>query len=121
MLILMIRVLKGLQVNEVRMRSNMEITQGRMMSEAIMLTLAKKGLGRQKAHELTRQLAIKSHNEQRLFEDILVEDTTIKKLLSLEEIAQVMDPSNYLGTAQKQVELVIKKTKQERRARGLTD
>lgn len=121
MLILMIRVLKGLQVNEVRMRSNMEITQGRMMSEAIMLTLAKKGLGRQKAHELTRQLAIKSHNEQRPFKDILTEDSTIKKLLSLEEIAQVMDPSNYLGTAQEQVELVIQKTKQERRARGLTD
>lgn len=121
MLILMIRVLKGLQVNEVRMRSNMEITQGRMMSEAIMLTLAKKGLGRQKAHELTRQLAIKSHNEQRPFKDILAEDSTIKKLLSLEEIAQVMNPSNYLGTAQEQVELVIQKTKQERRARGLTD
>jgi adenylosuccinate lyase len=121
MLILMIRVVKGLQVNEVRMRSNMEITQGRMMSEAIMLTLAKKGLGRQKAHELTRQLAIKSHNEQRPFKDILAEDNTIKKLLSREEIAQVMDPSNYLGTAQEQVELVIQKTKQERRARGLTD
>jgi adenylosuccinate lyase len=121
MLILMIRVVKGLQVNEVRMRSNMEITQGRMMSEAIMLTLAKKGLGRQKAHELTRQLAIKSHNEQRQFKDILAEDSTVKKLLSLEEIAQVMDPSNYLGTAQEQVELVIQKTKQERRARGLTD
>jgi adenylosuccinate lyase len=121
MLILMIRVLKGLQVNELRMRSNMEITQGRMMSEAIMLTLANKGLGRQKAHELTRQLTIKSHNEQRPFMNILAEDNTVKKLLSLEEIAQVMDPSNYLGTAQEQAALVIQKTKQERRARGLTD
>jgi len=121
MLILMIRVLKGLQVNEVRMRSNMEITQGRMMSEAVMLALAKKGLGRQKAHELTRQLAIKSHNKQRPFKDVLAEDSTVKKMLGLEEIAQVLDPSNYLGTASKQVELVIQKTRQERRARGLTD
>ncbi len=121
MLILMIRVLKGLQVNEVRMRSNMEITQGRMMSEPIMLALAKKGLGRQKAHELTRQLAIKSHNEQRPFKAVLAEDYTVKNLLSPEEIAQVMDPSNYLGTAPKQIELVIQKTKQERRARGLTN
>jgi adenylosuccinate lyase len=120
MVILMIRVLKGLQVNEVRMRNNMDITQGRMMSEAVMLALAKKGLGRQKAHELTRQLAIKSHNKQRLFKDVLAEDSTVKKLLSPEEIEQAIDPSNYLGTAPKQVELVIQKTRQERKTRGLT-
>jgi adenylosuccinate lyase len=121
MLILMIRVLKGLEVDEARMRRNMDITQGRMMSEAVMLALAKKGLGRQKAHELTRQLAIKSHNEQRQFKDVLAEDGTAKKLLSPEEIEQVMDPRNYLGTAPKQIELVIEKTKKERRARGLPD
>jgi len=120
-LILMIKVLKGLEVDEQRMRENMEITQGRMMSEAVMLALAKKGLGRQKAHELTRQLAIKSHNEQRPFKQVLAENSTSKKLLSPEEIEQVMNPRNYLGTAPRQIELVIEKTKQERKARGLQD
>ncbi len=121
MLILMIKVLKGLEVDEQKMRENMEITQGRMMSEAVMLALAKKGLGRQKAHELTRQLAIKSHNEQRPFKQVLAENSTAKKLLSPEEIEQVMDPRNYLGTAPRQIELVIEKTKNERKARGLPD
>jgi len=121
MLILMIRVLKGLEVDEKRMRKNMEITQGRMMSEAVMLTLAKKGLGRQKAHELTRQLAIKSHTEQRAFKEVLTENKTAQKLLNPKEIEKVMDPRNYLGTALEQIELVIEKTKQERRARGLPD
>jgi adenylosuccinate lyase len=119
MLILMIRVLKGLEVDEARMRENMEITQGRMMSEAVMLALAKKGLGRQKAHELTRELAIKSHNEQRAFKSVLSENGTVKELLNSKEIDEVMDPRNYLGTATKQVELVIEKTRKERRARGL--
>jgi len=121
MLILMIRVLKGLEVDEERMRKNMEITQGRMMSEAVMLALAKKGLGRQKAHELTRELAIKSHNEQRAFKDVIAENSTVKKLLRPEEIEKVMDPRNYLGTAPRQIELVIEKTRQERKARGLSD
>ena len=121
MLILMIRVLKGLEVDEKRMRKNMEITQGRMMSEAVMLTLAKKGLGRQKAHELTRQLAIKSHTEQRPFKEVLAENKTAQKLLNPKEIEEVMDPRNYLGTALEQIELVIEKTKQERKARGLPD
>ncbi len=121
MLILMIRVLKGLEVDETRMRKNMEITQGRMMSEAVMLALAKKGLGRQKAHELTRELAIKSHNEQQAFKDVLAENSTVKELLSPDEIEYVMDPRNYLGTAPQQIELVIEKTRQERKARGLSD
>jgi adenylosuccinate lyase len=121
LLTLMIRVLKGLQVDEERMRANMELTQGRMMSEAVMLALAKKGLGRQKAHELTRELAIKSHNQQQTFKSVLSEDNTVNKLLTKTEIDEVMDPTNYLGTAPKQVEQVIQKTKQERRARGLSD
>ena len=121
MLILMIRVLKGLEVDKTRMQKNMEITQGRMMSEAVMLALAKKGLGRQKAHELTRELAIKSHNEQQAFKDVLAENSTVKELLSPDEIEYVMDPRNYLGTAPQQIELVIEKTRQERKARGLSD
>jgi adenylosuccinate lyase len=121
MLILMIRVLKGLEVNEKQMQKNMEITQGRMMSEAVMLTLAKKGLGRQKAHELTRQLAIKSYTEQRAFQDVLAENENAKKLFSPQEIKKVMDPRNYLGTTFEQIEQVIEKTKLERKARGLSD
>jgi adenylosuccinate lyase len=119
MLILMIRVLKGLEVDETRMRKNMELTQGRMMSEAVMLALAKKGLGRQKAHELTRELAIRSHNQQTSFKQILAEDSTAKKLLSPKEIDEIMNPRNYLGTATKQIDNVIEKTKKERKARGL--
>jgi adenylosuccinate lyase len=121
MLILMIRVLKGLQIDENRMRQNMNITQGRMMSESVMLTLAKKGLGRQKAHELIRQLAVKSHNEEREFKDVLSENVTIKELLTPEELEKVMDPRNYLGTVPQQIQRVIEKTKQERKTRGLSD
>lgn len=121
MLILMIRVLKGLQVDEARMRKNMDLTQGRMMSEAVMLTLAKKGLGRQAAHELTRELAIKSHNQQRPFKQVLAENSKVKKVLTPEEIEKVMDPRNYLGTAIKQIDNVIEKTRKERQSRGLPD
>lgn len=121
MLTLMIRVLKGLEVDEERMRKNMELTQGRMMSEAVMLALAKKGLGRQKAHELTRELAIKSHAEQCAFKEVLMENEAVQELLNAKEIEEVLDPRNYLGTAIEQIELVVKKTRQERRARGLAD
>jgi adenylosuccinate lyase len=64
---------------------------------------------------------MKSDAEKRLFNEILVENSTVQKMLSKREIDEALDPRNYLGTAVKQVELVVKKTKQERKARGLTD
>jgi len=101
------------------MQKNMELTQGRMMSEAVMLTFAKKGLGRQKAHELVREVAIKSHNKQVAFKTSLAEDSTVKRLLTSKELDQVMNPRNYLGTAIQQIDRVIKKTEKERKIRGL--
>ena len=121
MLILMIRVMKGLEVDEKKMQKNMEITQGRMMSEAVMLALAKKGLGRQKAHEITRQLAIKSYTERRIFKEILKENKIVQDTLSSSEIEDVMNPTNYLGTALEQIDIVIKMTQQERKDRGLSN
>lgn len=121
MLILMIRVMKGLKVDEKKMQKNMEITQGRMMSEAVMLALAKKGLGRQKAHEITRQLAIKSYTEKRIFKEILKENKIVQDTLSSTEIEDVMNPTNYLGTALEQIDIVIKMTQQERKDRGLSN
>jgi len=118
---LMTNVLTGLQVDEKRMLKNMKLTQGRMMSESVMLALARKGMDRQKAHELIRGLAIKSDVEKRPFKEILVENGTVKKMLSGKEIDEALNPRNYLGTAIKQVELVVKKTKKERRTRGLAD
>jgi adenylosuccinate lyase len=119
MLVLMTRVLKGLEVDEERMLHNMELTQGRMMSEAVMLTLANKGMGRQKAHELVRELAIKSIAEQRPFERVLRENDAVQELLNDKEIDQVLTPRNYLGTSLEQIEQVVKNTRQERRNRGL--
>ncbi len=44
-----------------------------------------------------------------------------KSCLVVQEIKEVMDPRNYLGTTFEQIEQVIEMTKQERKARGLLD
>ena len=119
MLVLMTKVLTNLQVDEERMLRNMDLTQGRMMSEAVMLALAKRGMGRQKAHELIRRLAMRSDAEKRPFKRVVLEDDTVLSMLSEEEIDKALDPRNYLGTAIKQVELAVEKTKLERKTRGL--
>jgi adenylosuccinate lyase len=118
---LTIRLLKDLEVDEEQMKKNMELTQGRIMSEAIMLALVKKGLGRQKAHELIRKLAIVSYKEKRPFKEILINNNDVQNLLSNSEVDQVLDPRNYLGTCLEQIEKVITKIEEERRSRGLID
>lgn len=119
-LFLMTNIVANLRVDEERMRRNMEITQGRTMSEAVMMALTKKGMSRQEAHELLRKLTIKSESEKRRFREILLENTVIRKKLSEKEIDASLKPSNYLGTAKEQVTRTVKKTMKEREARGLT-
>jgi len=117
----MTNIIANLQINEKRMRKNIEITRGRIMSEAVMIALTRKGMNRQEAHEHLRRLAIKSEMEEQPFKRVLLEDKTVRKMLNEKEISKALNPRNYLGTAVKQVELVIKKTRRERKARGLVD
>jgi len=103
MLFLMTNIVANLRVDEERMLKNIEITQGRVMSEAVMI----------EAHELLRKLTIKSEMEKRPFKEILLEDSIVREKLSEEEIDYALNPRNYLGTAQEQVKLMVKKTKEE--------
>jgi len=118
---LMSKILSGLQVNEERMRENLDLTHGRAMSEAVMTALVKKGMNRQEAHELLRVLTIKSETKKQPFKNTLIEDSVIRKRLTKDGIARALNPHYYLGTTLTQVDLVVKKTRQERKARGLAD
>jgi adenylosuccinate lyase len=104
MLLLMSNVVANLRIDEKRMLRNIDLTQGRAMSEAVMMALARKGVNRQEAHEMLRKLAIKSEVEKRHFREILIEDKFVRGKLSAKEIDAALNPKNYLGTAVKQAE-----------------
>ncbi len=120
MLASMSRVLAGLVVDEERLAENTGLTQGRAMSEAVMIALTKKGISRQKAHEHLRKLAVKSTLEKRHFRQILLEDEEVTSALTQEEIDNVLNPRNYTGTAATQVDLMVELTKRERSARRVS-
>jgi adenylosuccinate lyase len=121
MLFLMNNVVANLHVDEEHMLKNIELTQGRAMSEAIMIALTKKGMSRQEAHELLRKLALKSEAEGIHFKEALLQDKSVSGKLSEKEIDAALNPRNYLGTTLEQIELAVNITKEERRARGLLD
>jgi adenylosuccinate lyase len=121
MLHLMIWVLSNLRVDEERMRRNIDLTEGRALAESVMIALVKKGMSRQEAHELLRQLAIKSSSEKLTFKEALLKNEVVSRMLTEREIDEALDPRKYLGTTIEQIESAIKKTLQERLERGLTE
>jgi adenylosuccinate lyase len=102
---LMTSIIANLRVDEQRMLKNISLTQGRAMSEAVMIALTKKGVSRQEAHELLRKLTIRSEVEKRPFKQVLMEDELVHGKLTEKEIDEALNPKNYLGTAIKQAEL----------------
>ena len=73
-----------------------------------MMALAKKGVNRQEAHELLRQLTIQSALDKKEFKQVLLEDKVVSGKLTEKEIDQALNPKNYLGTAVKQAEKFAK-------------
>ena len=104
LLFLMGNIVANLRVDSERMLRNLDLTQGRAMSEAVMMALVAKGVNRQEAHELLRKLTIKSEVEKMNFREILLEDTLVSGKLSAKEIDEALNPKNYLGTAVEQAE-----------------
>lgn len=121
MIYLMNSILAGLWVNEKRMSTNIGLTQGRALSEAVMMALVAKGMSRQEAHELLRRLAIQSEAEKQPFKRTLLEDKTVGAKLSKADVDRALNPRNYLGTTLKQIDFVVKKTALERKERKLVD
>jgi len=107
---LMCNIVANLRVDRERMIRNLSLTEGRAMSESVMMALTKKEVNRQEAHERLRQLTIRSAVEKKPFEQVLIEDEFVSSKLAEEEINQALDPKDYLGTAVKQAEKFAKST-----------
>ncbi len=108
-------VFSNLVVNEERMLRNIRSAGGFIMAESVLLALASKGMGRQEAHELVRQTAIRAEEEGKDLRSALMENAQVAALLSGDELDAVMDPINYLGKAPELTDRVVK---QARRSLG---
>ncbi len=108
-------VFSNLVVNEERMLRNIRSAGGFIMAESVLLALASKGMGRQEAHELVRQTAIRAEEEGKDLRSALMENAQVAALLSGDELDAVMDPINYLGKAPELTDRVVQ---QARRSPG---
>ncbi|NVO66295.1 adenylosuccinate lyase [Methanofollis tationis] len=108
-LALMVKVLEGLTIREENVRKNLDLLHGVNLAESVMIELTKRGMGRQEAHEAVRVASMTALAEKRPIAGVLGEDLTVAAVLDGAEIAALLDPENYIGTAVEQVERVITK------------
>lgn len=105
---LAVDLMKNLVFDYGNIEGNLGLTQGRIMSEAVMIRLVEKGMGRQKAHELLRRCAMESLDKKIPLRDVLVKDSKIREYLGEKEIDSALNPGAYIGSAVEQVKRVLK-------------
>lgn len=79
-------VMKGLQVYPDNMRRNLELTQGLIFSQRVLLALIDKGLSRQKAYELVQRNAMKAWKLKTNFLNLLKADAEVTTHLPESEL-----------------------------------
>ena len=99
-------ILEGLEVDTARMRENIDMTHGLVMSEAVMMGLGRH-IGRERAHDLVYDICREAIRTERPLLDLLEENAEIRRHLDRASLASLCDPANYLGQAGRMVDRVL--------------
>ena len=99
-------VIEGLEVDVKRMRANLDMTHGLVVSEAVMMGLAPY-IGREYAHDLVYDICRVAIKEARALLDLLAENAEITKHVTRDQLAAMCDPAAYLGQSGVMVDRVL--------------
>lgn len=99
-------ILAGLEVDAQRMLANIHMTNGLVMSEAVMMGLGP-FIGREYAHDLVYDLCRVAIRDNRKLIDVLAAHPEICKHVSRAQLEEFCDPANSLGQAGVMVDRVL--------------
>ena len=99
-------IAEGMVVDAARMRANLELTHGLIVSEAVMMGLARV-TGRGDAHHVVKHACDVALTEEISLADALARDPTVSARLDRAAIENLINPANYLGSAQGFIDRVI--------------
>lgn len=96
MLARLVMIIRELTLHPDRMRRNLDLSDGLIMAEAVMLRLGQE-IGRQHAHDVVYDAAQNAAIERRSMVDLLLADARVNERLSAAEIKALVDPVSYTG------------------------
>ncbi len=89
-------VARGLRLEPERMRANLDLGQGLIMAEALMLDLGR-AIGRQHAHDVIYDAAQAAFVEGKSFSDLLLADERVTAHMDRKAVQALLDPTAYVG------------------------
>ena len=99
-------IAQGMVVDAARMRANLDITRGLIVSESVMMGLAPV-IGRGEAHHVVKQACDVALTQKIPLADALERDPAVSSRLDRAAIEKLIDPANYLGSTQGFIDRVI--------------
>jgi adenylosuccinate lyase len=108
-------VAKNMTVNPARMKTNLQLLKGLLLSESVMIELGKK-IGKQSAHEIVYENAMKSLKEEIDFKQVLLQDARVNQHLTKTDIDRLLNPEEYLGLAPQMARDMVSLSRREREA-----
>jgi adenylosuccinate lyase len=90
-------ILDGLEVDVDRMASNLELLDGMVYSEALLLAMVAKGADRQEAYRLVQEASKRAWSGDRSFREEMLADQQVGEWLSSGEIESAMDLQHHLA------------------------
>lgn len=111
MLLTLVNVLKNLRIFPENMQRNLEVTKGAILTEAVMMALAREGMGRQRAHEVLRGISVRVFNEGIPLRDLLYKTPEVTAYLSRKEIDELTEPNKYLGRVRQLIDRAVRYAK----------
>jgi adenylosuccinate lyase len=90
------RIVRGMVVYPERMRENLERSRGVVFSGTVLLELARRGVSREQAYEWVQRNAMRSFHEQRDFEQLLLADPDVMRVLTPAEVEKAFSLDDQL-------------------------
>jgi 3-carboxy-cis,cis-muconate cycloisomerase len=88
------------------MRANLDLTNGLVMSEAVMMALGPY-IGRERAHDLVYDICREAVQQGRPLLELLAANQEISHHLDREALQKLCDPASYLGESGAMVDRVL--------------
>jgi adenylosuccinate lyase len=93
---LMKRIVVGLQVFPKRMQRNLDLTNGLVYSQRVLLALIDAGMSRSAAYDLVQRCAMETWRTETSFETLLAAEPEVQARLGPAELASLFEVSYYL-------------------------
>lgn len=99
------KLTENLVIHEQNIKKNLELTNGLVFSQTVLLKLIEKKMKREDAYKIVQKVAMKCWKEKKDFLKLLADDSDVKKFLSAKELKEIFN----FDKSRKNVDYIFKR------------